>query len=52
MMTYVNLINNNIHHAFGGLFDSLTNAQMEHIQFGIFDYFPKKLRKFPFSLLI
>ena len=47
-MTYGNLIKNKIQHAFGGLFDTLSierkliDAQMECMQFGIYDYAPKK----------
>ena len=56
-MTYGNLIKNKIQHAFGGLFDTLsikrklTDAQMECMQFGICDYAPGKLRKFPFFII-
>ena len=56
-MTYGNLIKNKIQHAFGRLFDSLsierklTDAQMEWMQFGICDYAPRQVEKFPFFII-
>ncbi len=53
-MTYGNLIKNKIQHAFGSLFNTvsierkLTDAQMECMQFGIYDYTPRKVEKVPF----
>ena len=53
-MTYENLIKNKIQHAFGGLFDTLSNerklthAQMECMQFSICDYAPREIEKVPF----
>ena len=53
-MTYGNLIKNKIQHAFGGLFDTLsikrklTDAQMEYMQIGIFDYASRQVEDFPF----
>ncbi len=53
-MTYLNLIKNEIHHAFGILFDSLsierklTDAQIECMQFGICDYSPRQVEEVPF----
>ena len=48
-MTYGNLIKNKIKHAFGGLFDSLSierklnDDQMKCMQFGIYDYSPRRV---------
>ena len=53
-MTYGNLIKNKIQDAFGGLFDSLsiqrklTDAQMECMQFGIYNYAPRKVDEVTF----
>ena len=53
-MTYVNLIKNKIQHAFGGLFDTLSNEskltddQMECMQFGICDYATRQVEEVPF----
>ena len=53
-MTYGNLIKNKIQHVFGSLFDSLsidrkiTDAQMECMQFGIWDYAPRQVDDVPF----
>jgi hypothetical protein len=53
-MTYENLIKNKIQHLFDGLFDSLSierklnDAQMECIQFGIYDYAPKQVEEVTF----
>ena len=53
-MTYGNLIKNKMQHAFGGLFDmlsiekKLTDAQMECMQFGIFDYAPRQVEEVSF----
>jgi len=53
-MTYGNLIKNKIQHVLGNLFDSLsierklTDAQMECMQFGIWDYAPRRVEDVPF----
>ena len=53
-MTYGNLIKNKIQHIFSVLFDSLsierklTDAQMECMQFGIYDYAPRQVKEVPF----
>ena len=53
-MNFIKLIKNNIQHAFGGLFDTLsierklTDAQMECMQFGICDYAPRQVEEVPF----
>ena len=53
-MTYGNLIKNKIQHVFGLLFDSLsierklTDAQMECMQFGIYDYAPRQVKEVTF----
>ena len=53
-MTYRNLIKNKIQNAFGVLFDTLsiertlTAAQMECMQFGIYDYAPRQVVEVPF----
>ena len=53
-MTCGNLIKNKIQHAFGGLFDTLsikrklTDAQMARMKFGICNYAPRQVEKFPF----
>ena len=53
-MTYGNLIKNKIQHLFGSLFDSssierkLTDAQMECMQFGIYEYAPRQVEEVPF----
>ena len=54
IITYRNLIEYKIQHAFGGLFDmlsierKLTDAQMECMQFGICDYAPRQVEEVPF----
>ena len=53
-MTYGNLIKNKIQNVFGGLFDTfsierkLSDAQMECMQFGIWDYAPRQVEEVPF----
>ena len=53
-MTCGNLMKNKIQNVFGSLFDSLsiertlTDAQMECMQFGICDYAPRKVEEVPF----
>ena len=53
-MNYRNLIKNKIQHAFSCLFDTLsiertlTDAQMECMQFGICDYAPRQVEDVPF----
>ena len=53
-MTCGNLIKNKIQNVFDGLFDTLsikrklTDAQMECMQFGIWDYAPRQVEDVPF----
>jgi len=53
-MTYRNLIKNKIQYVFGAFFDTLsierklTDAQMECMQFGIYEYAPRQVEEVPF----